>query len=142
MSGPMRRLVALAAVCALVVLVPAPSAMAGPHGGTFRGETSQALAIVIRVNEQEEIRFVKVVIDVPGDLGCVVTWKAADLRVPIAEDGTFVVRGQSGLDTLVVRGEFVSRRKAEGTAKTSVEGDCSGGKRVTWRTTRVQEPVA
>ena len=104
MSGPIRKVVALAAACTLALLVPMPSALAGVHEGTFRGETSQALGITVRVNAREEIRFVKVVIDVPGDLGCVVTWKAADLRVPVREDGTFVVRGQNGLDTLVVRG--------------------------------------
>ena len=137
MSGPIRKVVALAAACTLALLVPMPSALAGVHEGTFRGETSQALGFTVRVNAREEIRFVKVVIDVPGDLGCVVTWKAADLRVFIGKDGTFVVRGQNGLDTLVVRGEFVTRRTVEGTAKTSVEGDCSGDKRVTWTATRI-----
>ena len=50
-------------------------------------------------------------------------------RRAIAKDGTFVIRGEENRDTLVVRGEFVSRRKPEGTAKTIMVGTCEGRRR-------------
>jgi hypothetical protein len=136
MSGSIRRLVALIAVCLLAVLASMPSALASVPGGTYAGDTSQDRPINIRVNEQDEVTFFKVAIEVSGMFGCVVTWKAGNLDEPIADDGTFILRGEDGLDSVVVKGEFVSRRRAEGTAKTSLIGDCIGDKKVTWSATR------
>lgn len=59
-------------------------------------------------------------------LGCVVTWESRNLRVPIHEDATFVVKGKDGPDTVVVKGELVTRRRAEGPAKTSLVGERIG----------------
>ena len=136
MTGSKRRLVALIAVCLGAVLASMPSALASVPAGTFAGDTSQDRPVTVRVNAKEEVTFFKVVIEVTGMFGCVVTWKAGDLDAPIADDGTFVVRGEDGLDSVVVKGEFVSRRRAEGTAKTSLIGDCIGDKKVTWSATR------
>lgn len=141
MSGRVRRLIAMTAIASLAVLVPMPSAVAGVHQGRFRGETEQARKITFRVNRQEEITFLRVVIEVPGPTGCVIEWDATDVDEPIQEDETFVIRGEQSRDTLVVRGEFVSRRKAEGTAKTIMVGACEGRKRVAWTATRVEQPT-
>lgn len=139
MNAPMRRLVAVTAVASLAVLVPMPEAAAGVHQGRFRGETDQARKISFRVNRKEAVTYLRVVIEVPGPTGCVIEWDATDVAEPILEDGTFVVRGKEHRDTLVVRGEFVSRRKAEGTAKTIMVGACEGREKVTWTATRVEQ---
>jgi hypothetical protein len=141
MNGRVRRLVAMTAIASLAVLVPMPSAAAGVHQGRFRGETEQARKIAFRVNRQEEITFLRVVIEVPGPSGCVVGWDATDVDEPIAKDGMFVIRGEENRDTLVVRGEFVSRRRAEGTAKTIMVGACEGREKVAWVATRVEQPA-
>lgn len=139
MSGPVRRLIAMTAIASLAVLVPMPSATAGVHKGRFRGETEQARNISFRVNRQEEITSLRVVIEVPGPTGCVIDWDATDVDEPIQKDGTFVIRGEQSRDTLVVRGEFVSRRKAEGSAKTIMVGACEGRTKVAWTATRVEQ---
>jgi hypothetical protein len=129
MNGRVRRLVAMTAIASLAVLVPMPSAAAGVHQGRFRGETEQARKIAFRVNRQEEITFLRVVIEVPGPSGCVVGWDATDVDEPIAKDGTFVIRGEENRDTLVVRGEFVSRRKAEAPRRRSWSVPARAGRR-------------
>jgi hypothetical protein len=139
MSGRVRRLVAMTAIAALAVLVPMPSAVAGVHEGRFRGETEQARKITFRVNRQEEVTSLRVVIEVPGPTGCLIEWDAADVDEPIQGDGTFVIRGEENRDVLVVRGEFLSRRKAEGTAKTIMIGACEGRAKVAWTATRVEQ---
>lgn len=136
MTGSIHRIIALVAMSALVVLAAMPSALASVPAGTFAGETAQDRPITVRVNDRDEVTFFKVVLEVPGILGCVVTWKAGNLHEPIASDGSFVLRGEDGLDSVVVKGEFVSRRRAEGTAKTSLIGECIGSKKVTWSATR------
>lgn len=141
MDGRVRRLVAMTAIASLAVLVPMPSAVAGVHEGRFRGETEQARKISFRVNRHEEVTSLSVVVEVLGPTGCVIGWDAADVDEVINEDGTFVIRGEQNQDTLVVRGEFVSRRKAEGTAKTIMVGACEGREKVTWVATRVEQPA-
>lgn len=139
MSGRVRRLVAMTAIASLAVLVPMPSAVAGVHQGRFRGETEQARKISFRVNGKETVTFLRVVIEVPGPTGCVIEWDATEIAEPIQKDATFVVRGEQNRDVLVVRGEFVSRRRAEGTAKTIMVGACEGRVKVAWTATRVEQ---
>lgn len=141
MRRPVSRLVALATVASLAVLVPMPSAVAGVHEGRFRGQTEQARKVSLRVNRQEEVTSLRIVIEVPGPTGCVVEWDAKDVDEAIRKDGRFVLRGEQNRDSLVVRGEFVSRRKAEGTAKTVMVGACEGTKKVSWVAKRVEPEV-
>lgn len=137
MGGRMRRLVAMTAIASLAVLASMPSAIAGIHEGRFRGQTAQERKVGFRVNRHEEIRSFRIEIKVPGDLGCIIDWDAEDVDEPIHKDGSFVIRGEQNKDTLVVRGRFVSRHRAEGTAKTVMVGPCQGTKRVSWVATEV-----
>lgn len=134
--GGFRKAAAIVVSVAFLALAAIPAASAASPQGTWAGDTSQGRAIKFRVNASEQITFLKVVIEVPGMFGCVVTWTSRNIRAPIRDDGTFVVKGQDGLDSIVVKGEVVARRRAEGTAKTSLAGDCIGKKKVTWEARR------
>lgn len=131
-----RRATAILVSVAFLALAAMPAASAAWHEGRWVGETSQGRIIKFRVNASAEITFLKVVIEVAGMTGCVVTWTSRNIEAPIRDDGTFVVKGSDGLDTVVVKGELLSRRRAEGTAKTSLVGECIGKKKVTWEARR------
>lgn len=136
MKGGLRKIIASLAAGTLLALVPMPEAVAVSHRGRWVGETSQERLIKFRVNGSEQITYLKVVIEVPGMFGCVVTWESRNIKAQIRSDGRFVVKGKDGLDTVVVKGEFISRRRAAGTAKTSLIGECIGDKKVRWTARR------
>jgi hypothetical protein len=106
--------------------------------GTWRGPTAEGHVIAFRVNAAQRITWVRFKIDVTGAF-CegTVTWEATHLSVPIRADNTFKITGSEGLDTFTVRGEFVARNRARGTAKTSLIGECVASGYTRWSANRV-----
>ena len=105
-------------VTALLIVLTALPAGAATREGKWRGETSQDFKIVVIVGDDERIKTVEVKVEYDND-ACVreVTW-GFGLDVRVRDDGTFrlnLADDNDDRDTLLIRGEFVTRRRAEGT---------------------------
>lgn len=119
-----------------MTLVASTPAQAVSREGTWRGPTSQGYNIRFRVNPAQQITFVTFTVFIDGAF-CEgpVTWSATG-RFPIRADDTFVVRGRDGIDSFLVKGEFVARNRAKGILKSSTITGCIGSGRATWVATR------
>jgi len=130
-------------ILALSLVLWATPAGAATRAGTWRGRTSQDLRIRFIVGSSERIREVGVRIEYENDT-CVrvVTWRFG-LDVSVRDDGTFrlnLVDDRDDRNTARIRGEFVTRRRAEGTFRGTYSdgGPCNDlGAKGTWVAKRV-----
>jgi hypothetical protein len=142
----MRR-VRRSALAGVVLLALAPPAWAIDREGAWRGETSQGRALRFTVDAEPTIRSVRLTVEYENDVcAAVVRWDFG-VAARIADDGTFRIRLVDELDErdlVVLKGEFLTRRRAEGTFRSVlVEEDCGELRaRGTWVATRVSEPAA
>jgi hypothetical protein len=132
-----RRLAVLATTVAGFVLVASPAVAAG-RDGLYRGRTSQdrKVRLVVDGRRIEDVRFSVF----HEACGFSVIGDSEDAAFRIDEDDTFEMRffGDTRGDKVIVRGEFTSRRRAEGRMR-SVQDDrqCRDIVRVRWSVERV-----
>ena len=110
------RWVSLAA--ALLIVLAGSPASAATRAGRWRGDTSQGFKILLIVGDDERIKDVEVKIEYENDT-CIrdVSW-GFGLDVRVRDDGTFrvnLVDDRDDRDTALIRGGFVTHRRAEGT---------------------------
>lgn len=103
---------------ALLLVLSAVPAGAVSSEGKWRGETSQDFKLVFIVGDDDRIKTVEAKVEYENDV-CVraVTWSFG-LDVRVRDDGTFrlsLAEDNDDRDTLLIRGEFLTRRRAEGT---------------------------
>lgn len=129
--------VVLVLVFALTLAAIPSAASASAHQGTWRGTTAQGRGINFRVNAYERITYLAMNIEVKGfSCSAVITWKFTG-SVQIRPDGYFTVKGTSGIDSLTVKGHFLSKFRAEGTAQSTVFSPCYATGKTTWVAKRV-----
>lgn len=120
-AARVRRLVRHSAPLLLVVAFAVASVPAGatPRDGTFEGTTSQDRRIRFTV-DQTTIKSITIVI---AHSHCSLTVRARvrHLGVRVQSDDTFTVRLTDGV-TIVVKGEFDTRRRASGTFRSVQAG--------------------
>jgi hypothetical protein len=130
-------------VAATLVVLSGLPADAATREGTWRGDTSQDFRVRFIVGDDERIKDITIKIEYENDT-CVrtVTW-GFGLDVRIRDDDTFRLRladDADDRDTAVIRGEFVTRRRAEGTFRGTFSdgGACNDlGAKGTWVAKRV-----
>jgi hypothetical protein len=121
----------------MAIAVSTP-AQAVSREGTWRGPTSQGYTIRFHVGASQRVTSMVFKVDISGAFcSGTMTWQASGISAPIRPDGTFVVRGQDGLDSFVVRGDFVARNRATGTLRTSVIEGCVASGRASWVAHRI-----
>lgn len=120
------------AIATMLALVLPGTAVAGPHRGTWSGPTGQGHEILFKVNGDERITHLEIEMDLEGTCSANIksTWDG-DAR--IRDDDTFTVKIFSGDQTLTVRGAFVTRRRAEGKARATLDSIfCYATGRTSW----------
>ena len=128
---------------AMIILgTTAPAAVAASREGTYTGSTSQDRPFRLAVGGDERIRLVRITIEYEN-AECVdhARWDFG-LSSRIRDDGTFrikLVDEGDDRNTVVLNGEFTSRRRVEGTFRSTLhEGHGCGDLRAsgTWSATR------
>ena len=121
------RVVALAALLVLALAVPASAAL--PAKGTYKGETSQALSVTLKVNKAQKIKSLKFVVK----NNCGATKKPIDVSGPftVKKNGRFSASLGNSSGSLNFSGRFKDGKltgKVRERSDDPLLGKCDTGK--------------
>jgi hypothetical protein len=126
----------LAAGLSIWLLVPG-TALGLNRSGVWKGSTSQDRTIRFEV-EGDTITAVNTSV-LHRACNLTVAARSSRTEFPIRDDGTFTMRffGSEGRDRVVIRGEFTSRRRANGVVRSfQASSDCRETLTPTWTVRR------